>query len=73
MQVTPIRPGKADVHVVPTAGGWAVKQEHLPTYTMVATTQVEAIAAGMRLAREGAALLVIHGEDGRFRQVWSYR
>ena len=69
----PLKPGTYDVHVVPTAGTWAVKSEHVTNYRGYFQTQTEAIAYGMALARQSAAMLVIHGRDGQFREVRSYR
>ena len=63
---------RSDVHVVPADGLWAIKQEHLPRYTRLFATQYEAIGHAARYARDGASLLVIHGADGRFRDVRSY-
>ena len=70
--ITP-RPIMSDVHVVPLNGNWAVKQEHLTSYSRVTQTQAEAIGLGIELARSGATQLVIHGVDGQFRDVRSYR
>lgn len=70
----PIQKGTYDIHVVPINGAtaWAVKGEQNRFYSMVAETQFEAIAYAVRQARESSAQLVIHGRDGRFRDVRSY-
>lgn len=72
--VQPIKKGTYDLHVVSINHGsaWAVKNEQNEFYSMVAPTQTEAIAFGMHQARESAAQLVIHGRDGRFRDVRNY-
>lgn len=58
-----------DVHVVPYGAAWALKLERIPGHRMVQRTQYEAIAAGAGQARAAAVHLVIHGRDGRFREV----
>ena len=70
--IIPVRPGTYDVHVVPFSGSWAVKCEGASTYCFASQTQTEAIGYGMRLARQSAAMLVIHGRDGQFREVRNY-
>lgn len=62
-----------DVHVVPQGLMWSVVEEGNATRLLTARTQLEAIAYGMSLARQGANLLVIHGRNGQFRQVWNYK
>lgn len=69
----PLKPGTYDVHVIPDSGSWAVKSEHVENYFGRFQTQTEAIAYGMALARQSAAMLVVHGRDGRFREVRSYQ
>lgn len=66
------KPGTHDVHVVPSFRGWAVTVENSSFYYSFANTQIEAIAQGMQLARQAAASLLIHGRDGRIRDVWHY-
>lgn len=64
--------GSYDVHVVPYNGAWAVKSEHLTGYSFIRQTQTEAMAEAMRLARGSGASMIVHGRDGRFREVRSY-
>lgn len=66
-------PFRFDVHIVPSGSSWAVKAENLPSYLYVARTQREAIAYGIELARDAASQLLIHGKDGRFRDVRVYK
>lgn len=68
----PALKGNHDIHVVPHQGYWATKNELLPYYTGVFMTQTEAIASGMEQARSGLAHLVVHGRDGRIRDVRDY-
>lgn len=63
---------RADFHVVPFSGLWAVKGELEATYTGIFYTQVEATSYAINLARLAAASVVIHGRDGKIRDVWSY-
>lgn len=68
------RPGTYDIHVVPNGDAWAVKREGEPAFLREVRTQREAISFGQYLARESAPnSLVIHGVDGRFRDVRTYR
>lgn len=62
-----------DYHVVPDGNLWAVKAEYNSDYSALFDTQMEAMAYGRHLAKEAASSLIIHGQDGRFRDVWSYR
>lgn len=64
---------RGDVHVVPYGKSWVVEYaggNDEPLY--MADTQKDAIRFGIETAREGAALLIIHGQDGRFRDVRNY-
>lgn len=72
MNITPVRPGTYDVHIVPQHGAWGVEVEGENFTRTLLPTQYEAIAYGVRLARESAALLLIHGRDGQFRDVRNY-
>lgn len=62
-----------DFHIVKHMDGWNVRQEREQVPEARFKTQLEAIAYGMQLARHEAVDLVIHGRDGKFRDVWSYR
>jgi len=69
--VTP-RPGLSDFHVVPSSRGWYVEREGTPFPFSLFSTQKEAISEGVVLAKSAVVSLVIHGVDGRFRDVRSY-
>jgi hypothetical protein len=64
--------GERDFHVIPFGGGWAVKPEFSDQYIGLWDTQIEAMAFGMRQARDSASALIVHGLDGRFREVRNY-
>lgn len=60
-------------HVVPAdGGGWAVRGEGNSKATEIFRTQQEAIARGRQIAQNERSELRIHGEDGKFREAWSY-
>lgn len=61
-----------DYHVVPHAGGWAVKRENAERAASVHRTQGDAIDAGKDLARSTGGELRIHGRDGKIRDSDSY-
>lgn len=61
-----------DIHVVPHAGSWAVKVEREPSYKAVMPTQTEALGLAITQARAAGVQLVLHGRDGRFREVFDY-
>ena len=65
------RRGISDYHVVPHGNVWMLTRESSP-FRQMATTQVEAIGYGIGLARTEAVSLIIHGADGRFREVYDY-
>lgn len=60
------------IHVVTHDDGWAVKLEGKSNAESVHPTQKEAIEAGRELAQKHEADLVIHRQDGTFRNVYSY-
>lgn len=62
-----------DIHIVPNAGLWCVKNEALPYYSGSFLTQLEAIAEGRQQAREGVSLLFIHNRSGQVRAVEDHR
>ena len=76
MEITSI-PGHGrhdrDYHIVKHMGGWNVKQENTHVPEARFETQAEAIGYGISLARHEAVSLIIHGRDGRFREVYNYR
>jgi hypothetical protein len=75
MQITGIVPpmrGHNDFHVVPNGNAWAISQENNPMFRQMRNTQVEAIGYAIDLARNEAVSLIVHGTDGRFREVYNY-
>lgn len=69
----PMRPGTHDIHVVPTSRGWGIEREGENDLLRLTRTQAEAISFGRYLAMEGSPeSLLIHGVDGRIREVRSY-
>lgn len=58
--------------VAPKSGGWAVKREG-GKRTRVYTTQADAIKAATKTARDSKSGVVIHGKDGRIKQVSTSR
>lgn len=67
-----ILPLRSDFHIVPRGHQWIVKQEHRVNPVGWHFTKLEAIAHGMKQARDGAVSLIIHGRDGRIQRVYSY-
>ena len=63
---------KKNVHVVPSGGAWAVKQEGRNKPLASAPTQADAIAAGRRIAQPAAGELHIHRPNGQIRERYSY-
>lgn len=63
---------RRDFHVVYHMGGWNVKKELSNVAEARFDTQLEAMAYGRDLAKYDAVSLIIHGRDGKFREVWSY-
>lgn len=62
-----------DVHVVPSGPrNWAVLLEGVRPAVMSTNTQKQAISYGIELAKTAGTSLIIHGQDGRFRDVRSY-
>ncbi|MCP5119470.1 MAG: DUF2188 domain-containing protein [bacterium] len=56
------------IHVYPSNGGWAVKQEGTKS-SMVFPTQKKAIASARAIARDSApSQLVVYGREGRIRR-----
>lgn len=55
-------------HVVPHAGGWAVRGAGNERATSVRTTQSEAIGAARDIARNQQSELLIHGRNGQIRE-----
>jgi hypothetical protein len=59
-------------HVVPHAGGWAVKGEGNQKVTHQVATQREAIEKGRQIAINQQSELIIHNQEGRIRERNSY-
>jgi len=67
---------RMDAHVVPALGNhglWAIKLETVDRYTGLFNTQVEAVGYAIGLARAAASSVVVHGENGQIRTVFTYR
>lgn len=73
MQLTPL-PLRRDYHVTfdRTMMFWQVKQEYRSDTLRYTLTKTEALGFAIEAAREAGVSVVIHGMDGRIRQVWSY-
>ncbi|MHC5055290.1 MAG: DUF2188 domain-containing protein [Planctomycetota bacterium] len=56
-------------HVVPTSGGWAVKEIGRPKPLSTHRTKRNAISRAWSVARAARADVVIHGRDGRVLRV----
>lgn len=63
---------RMDAHVVPMGKLWAIKMETNTTYSGIFSTQLEATAYAIGLARMAASSVILHNKDGQFREVWSY-
>lgn len=59
-------------YVVPTSNGWAVRGQGNDRVTQHFDTQRDAIARGREIAINQGSELRIQGQDGRFREAWSY-
>ena len=55
-------------HVVPHAGGWAVRGAGSQRAAGVFDTQREAIGRAREISRNQGSELLIHGRDGRIRE-----
>jgi len=60
------------IHIVPHDQGWALKREGDKNVESVHSTQKDAIDAGREMAREDEVDLVVHRQDGTFRNVLTY-
>jgi hypothetical protein len=56
----------ADVHVVPSATGWALEVDGTKYDSF--STQAEANDKARDLAKQESGELVVHGEDGQIRE-----
>ena len=63
---------KKNQHVVPSSGGWIVKSTGSSRASSTHSTQAEAVAAAVKIARDQKTELYIHGRDGRIRERNSY-
>jgi hypothetical protein len=59
-------------YVVKNGDGWGVRGEGNKRLTKSFDTQREAIGYGRDIARNQSAELRIQGENGQFREAWSY-
>ncbi len=59
-------------YVVRNGDGWGVRGEGNSRLTKSFDTQREAIQYGRGIARNQEAELRIQGQDGKFREAWSY-
>ncbi len=59
-------------YVVKNDDGWGVRGEGNERLTKSFDTQREAIVYGRDIARNQSAELRIQGENGQFREAWSY-
>lgn len=59
-------------YVVKNGNGWGVRGEGNQRLTKSFDTQREAIGYGRDIARNQSAELRIQGENGQFREAWSY-
>jgi hypothetical protein len=60
------------MHIVPHEQGWALKREGSSQVESVHATQKDAIDAGRDLSRQDEVDLVVHRQDGTFRNVLTY-
>lgn len=63
---------KKNIHIVPAAGGWAVKREGQKQAISEHRTQERADMAGRSIARRERVEIVIHGRDGQIRDKDSF-
>lgn len=59
-------------HVIPSAGGWSIRQAGSAKASSVHKTQQEAVARAREMAQKEGSELFIHGRDGRIRERNSY-
>jgi hypothetical protein len=59
-------------YVVRNGENWGVRGEGNGRLTANYATQQEAISRGREIARSEGSELRIQGENGRFREAWSY-
>lgn len=67
--------GERDLHVVPYNQNhleWAVKAEPYDDYLKVFHTQEQAIEYAVYQAKAAASMVLVHGVNGRIREVWDY-
>ena len=63
---------KKSQHVVPFFNGWAVKAEGRKTVSAITTRQSEAISIAKDLAMKLKGEVVVHGRNGKIREVNNY-
>lgn len=63
---------KKNQHVIPLGNGWAVKGDGNKRFTLIAEKQSDAIRVAREIAKNNNADLLIHGKDGKIREMDSY-
>lgn len=63
---------KKNQYVVKSGNGWGVRGEGNDRLTKSFDTQREAIGYGREIAQNQQSELRIQGQDGKFREAWSY-
>jgi len=64
--------GQSVRHVVKHEGGWAVKKSGSTRATKVFSKQSSAIVEAKRYAKNDSSAIVVHGKNGKIRQVHRY-
>lgn len=67
-----IEKGKNDQHVLPRSNGWIVKNLHSDKTSSVFNTQREATHHAKSIAQRQGTAVVVHGTDGRIRDIVNY-
>lgn len=66
------QPNERQHHILPHPEGWAVARSGAKRPARVCATKFEAMEAGIRIARNQAGILVIHGRDGTVQEQRDY-
>lgn len=61
-----------NVHVLPNQGDWKVKTSGSEKAYRITSTQKEAIAIAIKVAKNNESELLIHGKNGQIREKNSY-
>lgn len=67
-----VEKGKKDQHVLPRENGWIVKNLLSNKRSSLFDTQEEATHYAESIARNQGTAVLIHGRDGRIRDIRSY-